>query len=45
MYPVDLPAVDGGDEPTPASEQYLSSLESRPPNNEMFQSAQEAKVP
>ncbi|XP_045892273.1 protein FAM169B isoform X2 [Micropterus dolomieu] len=43
MYPVDLPAVDDTDL-TSASEQYLSSLESRPLNNEWFQSSQLSKV-
>ncbi|XP_070764045.1 protein FAM169B [Enoplosus armatus] len=43
MYPVDLPAVDDTDL-TSASEQYLSSLESRPLNNEWFQSSQTSKV-
>ncbi|KAM7396291.1 hypothetical protein PAMP_019342 [Pampus punctatissimus] len=43
MYPVDLPAVDDTDLRS-ASEQYLSSLESKPLNNEWFQSSQTSKV-
>lgn len=43
MYPVDLPAVDHTDL-TSASEQYMSSLESSPCDNEWFQSSQTSKV-
>lgn len=43
MYPVDLPAVNGT-ELTSASKQYLASLESRPPDNEMFQCPSEVEV-
>uniref|UniRef100_UPI003AACA13F protein FAM169B n=1 Tax=Centroberyx gerrardi TaxID=166262 RepID=UPI003AACA13F len=44
MYPIDLlPAVDYNDL-TSASEQYLSSLESRPDENEWFQSSHPSKV-
>ncbi|KAM9854342.1 protein FAM169B [Aulostomus maculatus] len=43
MYPSDLPALDGGDL-TSASEEYLSSLESRPHDDEWFQSSQASKV-
>nr|XP_046249910.1 protein FAM169B isoform X2 [Scatophagus argus] len=38
MYPVDLPAVDETGL-TSASEEYLSSLQSRPYNNDVFQSS------
>uniref|UniRef100_A0A3Q3CBG8 Protein FAM169B-like n=1 Tax=Haplochromis burtoni TaxID=8153 RepID=A0A3Q3CBG8_HAPBU len=44
MYPVDLPSVDHNDL-TSASEQYMSSLESSPCDNEWFQSSQTSKVP
>lgn len=44
MYPVDLPAVDDSDL-TSASEQYLSSLESRARGNEVFQASQTSEVP
>lgn len=44
MYPVDLPAVDDTDL-TSAAEQYISSLESRPHNNEWFISPHTSKVP
>ncbi|XP_031733844.1 protein FAM169B isoform X3 [Anarrhichthys ocellatus] len=43
MYPVDLPAVVDTDL-TSASEEYLSSLESRPDDNEWFQLSQTSKV-
>ncbi|XP_039664845.1 protein FAM169B isoform X2 [Perca fluviatilis] len=43
MYPVDLPDVDDTGL-TSASEQYLSSLESRTWNNEWFQLSQTSKV-
>ncbi|XP_030280519.1 protein FAM169B isoform X2 [Sparus aurata] len=43
MYPVDLPAVDDSDL-TSASEQYLSSLESRAHGNEVFQASQTSEV-
>ncbi|KAM7414032.1 hypothetical protein PAMA_019043 [Pampus argenteus] len=43
MYPVDLPAVDDTDMRS-ASEQYFSSLESKPLDNESFQSSQTSKV-
>ncbi|XP_074487729.1 protein FAM169B [Sebastes fasciatus] len=43
MYPVDLPAVDDTDL-TSASELYLSSLESRPHNNEWFRLSQTSEV-
>lgn len=43
MYPVDLPSVDHNDL-TSASEQYMSSLESSPCDNEWFQSSQTSKV-
>lgn len=43
MYPVDLPAVDHNDL-TSASEQYMSSLESSPCENEWFKSSQTSKV-
>ncbi|TKS72937.1 hypothetical protein D9C73_007014 [Collichthys lucidus] len=43
MYPVDLLAVDDTDL-TSASERYLSSLESSPHNNEVFQPSQMSKV-
>ncbi|XP_054475803.1 protein FAM169B isoform X2 [Anoplopoma fimbria] len=43
MYPVDLPAVEDTDL-TSASEEYLSFLESRPHDNEWFQSSQTSKV-
>lgn len=42
MYPVDLPAVNGT-ELTSASKQYLASLESRLPDNEMFQCPSEVE--
>lgn len=44
MYPVDLSAVDDTDL-TSAAEQYISSLESRPHNNEWFESPHTSKVP
>ncbi|XP_076589519.1 protein FAM169B [Chaetodon auriga] len=43
MYPVDLPAVDDTDL-TSASEHYLSSLESRSPVSEVFESSHTSKV-
>ncbi|XP_067356693.1 protein FAM169B [Channa argus] len=43
MYPVDLPAVDDS-YLTSAAEQYISSLVSRPPNNEWFEISQSSKV-
>ncbi|KAK2841819.1 hypothetical protein Q5P01_012019 [Channa striata] len=43
MYPVDLPAVDETNL-TPAAEQYISSLMSRPHNNEWFDISQTSKV-
>ncbi|XP_073327341.1 protein FAM169B [Pagrus major] len=43
MYPVDLPAVDDSDL-TSASEQYLSSLESRARGNEVFQASQTSEI-
>ncbi|XP_049430452.1 protein FAM169B [Epinephelus fuscoguttatus] len=43
MFPVDLPAVSGTDLRS-ASELYLSSLESRPHNDEWFQLSHTSKV-
>ncbi|XP_034389959.1 protein FAM169B [Cyclopterus lumpus] len=43
MYPVDLPAVEDF-AATSASEEYLSSLEARPRDDEWFQLSQSSKV-
>uniref|UniRef100_A0A8C2X9C8 Family with sequence similarity 169 member B n=1 Tax=Cyclopterus lumpus TaxID=8103 RepID=A0A8C2X9C8_CYCLU len=44
MYPVDLPAVEDF-AATSASEEYLSSLEARPRDDEWFQLSQSSKTP